>query len=162
MGSLEQHLLSVNVVLISVGAWFILWVLHKIWKGMDKNRWVSRFKPLYPAVLCQGLIWIPGALPPDQEPEIGGRILMALWCGFLASIGYQLIKRFLGQRGIDLPDKPDDLFPQSDKEDDKQNNDSDSDDSDNDADNDADDDESEDSESRTTPIETPIPRGAKK
>jgi hypothetical protein len=148
MGSLEQHLLNVNVVLISAGAWFILWVLRKIWKGMDKNKWVSRFKPLYPAVLCQGFVWIPGALPPEPEPTIGGRILMGLWCGFLASIGYQLIKRFLGQRGIELPDKPEELLPQTDKEDDKQEDDAD------------DDDEPEASESRDTPVETPTPRAA--
>jgi hypothetical protein len=68
--SLQEHLLNVNVFLISTAAWFLLWVLRKIWKGMDTNKWVSRFKPLYPALLCQVFVWLPGALPgPEQGPE---------------------------------------------------------------------------------------------
>ncbi|MHC4298873.1 MAG: hypothetical protein ACYS7Y_16470 [Planctomycetota bacterium] len=41
---------------------------------------------------------------------IGHRILMGLWCGFLASIGYQLVKRFLKPQGIVLPERPEDLM----------------------------------------------------
>jgi len=148
MNALEQQLLDVNVVLIAAGAWFLLWVLRKIWKGMDKIKWVARFKPLYPALLCQGFVWIPGALPAEPEPTIGSRILIGLWCGFLASIGYQVLKRILGRQGIDLPEKADDLLPVPSSEDDKQ-------------DDNTDDDEPEASESRDTPVETPIPRKAK-
>jgi len=112
MSALEQQLLNTNVVLMAAGAWFILWVVRKIWKGMDKIEWVSRLKPLYPAVLCQGFVWIPGAMPPDPEPTIGTRILMGLWCGFLASIGYQLIRRFLQKKAdVELPENPNDLVP---------------------------------------------------
>lgn len=114
MGSLEEHLLNIHVVLISTAAWFILWVLRKVWKGMDTIKLVHRFKPLYPALLCQGFVWIPGTLPAESAPTIGYRILIGLWCGFLASIGYQLIKRFLQPRGIDLPDKPEELLPSPD------------------------------------------------
>jgi hypothetical protein len=152
MASLEEHLLNLNVVLISVGAWFILWVLRKVWKGMDSIKIVKRLKPLYPAVLCQGIVWIPGALPAEPEPTIGTRILMALWCGFLASIGYQLLKRFLGQKGIELPDKPEDILPSSDSEDDQPEEDE------GDEKDDADADESEAKESRDTPVETPVPK----
>lgn len=150
MGSLAEKLLNENVVLMAAGAWFLLWVLRKVWKGMDRIEWVKRFKPLYPAIICQGFVWIPGAMPPETEPSIGSRIMIALWCGFLASIGYQLIKRFLGQKGIELPDKPEELFPQSDKEEDKRPEGE-----------DASSDEPETAESRDTPIETPIPRGFK-
>ena len=149
MESLEGQLLNLNVVLIAVGAWFILWVLRKVWKGMDSNKIVKRLKPLYPAVLCQGIVWIPGALPAEPEPTVGSRILMALWCGFLASIGYQLLKRFLGQKGIELPDKPEDLLPSSDSEDNQPEA---------EEDDDVGADEPEASESRDTPIETPIPK----
>jgi len=150
MESLEGQLLNLNVVLIAVGAWFVLWVLRKVWKGMDSNKVVKRLKPLYPAVLCQGIVWIPGALPAEPEPTVGSRILMALWCGFLASIGYQLLKRFLGQKGIELPDKPEDLLPSSDSEDDQPEAEDD--------DDDVGSDEPAAAESRDTPIETPIPK----
>jgi len=113
MGSLEQQLLNTNVVLMAAGAWFILWVLQKVWRGMDKIEGVKRLKPVYPAILCQGFVWIPGAMPTEPEPTIGSRILMGLWCGFLASIGYQLIKRFMSERGVPLPDNPEDLLPTS-------------------------------------------------
>lgn len=114
MESLEEHLLNVHVILIATAAWFILWVMRRVWKGIDTNHWVSRYKPLYPALLCQGFVWIPGALPVEQDPTIGYRILIALWCGFLASIGYQIVKRVLLPRGIELPDKPEELLPSPD------------------------------------------------
>lgn len=146
MGSLEQHLLNVNVVLIAAGAWFILWVLRKIWKGMDTVKLIKRFKPLYPAILCEAFVWIPGALPADPEPTVGSRILMGLWCGFLASIGYQLIKRFMGERGVKLPDNPEDLLPTS--EDDKP------------VSEESAAEEPSSRESAITPIATPVPRGS--
>lgn len=113
MESLEEHLLNVHVILISTAAWFILWTLRRVWKKIDTNFWLSRYKPLYPALLCQAFVWIPGALPAEQDPTIGYRILIALWCGFLASIGYQIVKRVLLPRGVDLPDNPQDLLPSS-------------------------------------------------
>lgn len=113
MGSLEEQLLNVNVILISTAAWFILWALRRVWKGIDTNDWVSRYKPIYPALICQGFVWIPGALPVQDVPTVGYRILMGFWCGFLASIGYQLVKRVLLPRGIKLPEKADDLVPSS-------------------------------------------------
>ena len=145
MESLEQQLLSANVVLMAAGAWFILWVLKKIWKGMSLIKWVKQFKPLYPAIICQVFVWIPGAMPDEPEPTLGARILMGLWCGFLASIGYQLLKRFLDRHGVVLPENPEDLVPDSDSEKNEQES-----------------EESSDSESRITPIETPIPRSVKK
>ena len=142
MNSLEQQLLSTNVVLIAVGAWFVLWVLSKIWTGMDNNKWVKHLKPLYPAILCQGFVWIPGALADEPVPTIGTHILIGLWCGFLASIGYQLVKRLLGQKGIELPDNPEDLIPGSESDNDKQPA-----------------NDPEDEKSTATPIDTPIPQG---
>ena len=111
MESLEEHLLNVHVILISAAAWFILWTLRKILKGIDTNHWVSRYKPLYPAFICQAFVWIPGALPAQQDPTIGYRILLGFWCGLLASTGYQVVKRVLLPRGIELPDKPEELLP---------------------------------------------------
>ncbi|MGD9381721.1 MAG: hypothetical protein PVI03_04680, partial [Candidatus Thorarchaeota archaeon] len=98
MGDLEQQLLNTNIVLMAAGAWFMLWVIRKIWKGMDKIKWVRKLKPLYPAIICQGLVWIPGAMPgitseTNIDETIAPRILTGLWCGFLASIGYQLLRR---------------------------------------------------------------------
>lgn len=116
MGDLEQQLLHTNIVLMAAGAWFIMWVIRKIWKGMDKIEWVKKFKPLYPAIICQGLVWIPGSMPgitsetPIDE-TIAPRILTGLWCGFLASIGYQLLRRLLERHGVDLPEDPRKLMP---------------------------------------------------
>ena len=111
MEFLEAQLLNVNVILISTSAWFILWALRKVWKGIDTNFWISRYKPIYPALICQAFVWIPGALPVQDVPTAGYRVLMGFWCGFLASIGYQLVKRVLLPRGIELPEKADDLLP---------------------------------------------------
>lgn len=116
MGDLEQQLLNTNIVLMAAGAWFVLWVVRKIWKGMDNIKWVRNLKPLYPAILCQGLVWIPGAMPgitaeTGVYETIAPRILTGLWCGFLASIGYQLLRRLLGRQGVDLPEDPSKLMP---------------------------------------------------
>jgi hypothetical protein len=141
MENLEAQLLNANIVLMAAGAWFALWVLRKIWKGMDRVVWIRRLKPLYPAILCQGFVWIPGAMPGTDlntavdDVTIGARILTGLWCGFLASIGYQLLRRFLSNQGVDLPSDPKDLVPSVPPE------------------------PGPNSDDRDTPIETPIPKG---
>ena len=106
MGELEEKLLSFHVIIIAAAAWLILWVLRKIWTGLDNINIVKKLKPIYPVILCEGFVWIPGILP---DATMGERILLAIWAGFLAAIGYQLIRRFLKPHGIDLPDNPDEL-----------------------------------------------------
>jgi len=96
-----------RVVMMAVGAWFVIWVLLKVFPAMSTNYWAKKLKPLYAVILCQGAVWIPGLLVEDAG--IGGRILIGFWCGFLASFGYQIAKRVLEPRGIDLPDDPDKL-----------------------------------------------------
>lgn len=96
-----------RVVMMAVGAWFVVWVLLKIFPAMGTNYWAKKLKPLYAVILCQGAVWIPGLLVEDAG--IGGRILIGFWCGFLASFGYQIAKRVLEPRGINLPDDPDKL-----------------------------------------------------
>ena len=109
MGELEAKFLNYHVVLMAVAAWIILWSVRKIWSGMDTNKWLKKLKPLYAAVLCSGFVWIPGVLP---EAEVGERILVAIWAGFLASIGYQLLRRFVRSKaGVELPEDPDQLVP---------------------------------------------------
>jgi len=110
MSDFEAQLLNMNVILIAAAAWFILWVLRRIWPGMNKIRWVKKLKPAYPALLCQGFVWIPGTMPME-DPTVGMRILIGLWCGFLASIGYQLIRRILSRQDVNLPEDPNQLMP---------------------------------------------------
>lgn len=106
LGDLESQLLHIHVVLMAIGAWFVLWAVRRMWKSMDSNTWVKRLKPLYPAVICQGFVWIPGILPGATTGE---RILMAIWAGILASIGYQIIRRVVGRVGVELPEDPNHL-----------------------------------------------------
>jgi hypothetical protein len=87
LGDLESKLLHVHVVLMAIAAWF---------------------KPIYPLVLCEGFVWIPGILP---QATVGERILTAVWAGILAAIGYQLIRRFVKKVGVDLPEDPNKLTP---------------------------------------------------
>jgi hypothetical protein len=108
LGDLESQLLHIHVVLMAIAAWFVLWALRKIWKGMDSIVWVRRLKPLYPLVLCEGFVWIPGILP---EATTGERILMAVWAGILAAIGYQMIRRIVKRVGVELPEDPGKLHP---------------------------------------------------
>jgi hypothetical protein len=109
MGELEQLLLNTHVVLMAIAAWVILWALRKVWSGFDKIGIVRKLKPLYAAALCEGFVWIPGVLP---EATLGERILIAVWAGFLSSIGYQLLQRFVQQKvGVALPENPDELEP---------------------------------------------------
>jgi hypothetical protein len=103
---LEEKLLNFHVVLMAGAGWFILWVLRKVWKGMDDIGFIKRLKPIYPIILCEIFVWIPGILP---DATFGEKILTALWSGFLAAIGYQLVRRFLRPHGIELPDNPDEL-----------------------------------------------------
>jgi hypothetical protein len=108
LGDLESKLLHIHVVLMAIAAWFVLWALRKIWKGMDNVEWVKRLKPLYPLVLCEGFVWIPGLLP---QATTGERILMAVWAGILAAIGYQLIRRIVRKVGVELPEDDRKLMP---------------------------------------------------
>ena len=109
MGELTEKLLSYHVLLMAIAAWIVLWSIRKIWSGMDGNKWVRKFKPLYAAALCEGFVFIPGVLP-DAVP--GEKVLIALWSGFLAAIGYQLLRRFVKVKtGVELPENPDELGP---------------------------------------------------
>lgn len=143
LGDLESQLLHIHVVLMAIAAWFVLWAIRRLWKSMDDIEWVRRLKPLYPTVLCQGFVWIPGILP---EATTGDRILLAVWAGILASIGYQIIRRFVKRVGVELPEDPNKLVD-SDKPEELPEPD----------DDDGDDDEGD---SRDTPPETPIPKKA--
>lgn len=46
-----------------------------------------------------------------EDPTVGSRILIGLWCGILASIGYQLIRRIFSRQGMNLPEDPNQLVP---------------------------------------------------
>ncbi len=107
MDELAARLLNEYIVLMSAAAWFIVWVLQKVFPVINRNHWARQLKPLYPAILCQGFVWIPGAV--EDGMAWGTRILIGFWCGFLASIGYQLIKRLASARGVELPDDPSQL-----------------------------------------------------
>jgi hypothetical protein len=104
MDDLTAKLLNEYIVLMSVAAWFVVWVVQRVFPVINTNYWAKQLKPLYPALLCQGFVWIPGAV--EDGTMWGSRVLVALWCGFLASIGYQLVKRLASTRGVELPDDP--------------------------------------------------------
>ena len=145
LGDLESKLLHVHVVLMAIAAWFVLWALRKVWKEMDSVEWVKRLKPLYPLVICEAFVWIPGILP---EATTGERILMAVWAGVLAAIGYQLIRRIVRRVGVELPEDSRKLMPSNDPppaiEDEDEGEDSDEDSSDEDSDEDKDKDKDRD------------------
>jgi hypothetical protein len=108
-GPLVEKLLHFHVVLMAIATWVILWSLRKMWNGMDSIVWVRRLKPLYPIVLCEGFVWIPGVLP---DYTTGERLLMAVWAALLSAIGYQLVHRFVKDKtGIELPKDPNELVP---------------------------------------------------
>lgn len=107
MDDMVATLWNSYVVLMAIGAWFVVWVLQKVFPVFNTNYWLRKFKPLYAVALCQGFVWIPGALADGAG--LGERILVGFWCGFLASFGYQIAKRVLEPRGISLPDDPDTL-----------------------------------------------------
>jgi hypothetical protein len=141
LSDLESQLLNIHVILMAVAAWFVLWAIRRLWKTMDDNVWVRRFKPLYPTFICQGFIWIPGILP---DSTVGERVLMAVWAGILASIGYQIIRRIVVRVGVQLPDDPNELVDSSTEKPDAEKADA----------------EEESSDDRDTPPETPIPKKA--
>lgn len=107
MDDMVATLWNSYVVLMAIGAWFIVWVVQKVFPVFNTNRWLKKFKPLYAVALCQGFVWIPGALADGAS--LGERILVGFWCGFLASFGYQIAKRVLEPKGINLPENPDAL-----------------------------------------------------
>ena len=137
LGGIEAQLLHIHIVLMSIAAWFVLWAIRRMWKSMDDIEWVRRLKPLYPTVLCQGFVWIPGILP---DSTTGERILMAIWAGILASIGYQMIRRIVVRVGVELPQDPNQLVDNVKTEDPE--------------------DDEDDEDDRDTPAETPIPKKA--
>jgi hypothetical protein len=107
MDDMVATLWNSYIALMAIGAWFVVWVLQKVFPVFNTNYWLRKFKPLYAVVLCQGFVWIPGAIA--DSAGWGERILVGFWCGFLASFGYQIAKRVLEPRGINLPDDPDKL-----------------------------------------------------
>jgi hypothetical protein len=107
MDDMVATLWNSYIALMAIGAWFVVWVLQKVFMIFNTNYWLRKLKPLYAVVLCQGFVWIPGAMAAGAG--WGERVLVGFWCGFLASFGYQIAKRILEPRGINLPDDPDKL-----------------------------------------------------
>jgi len=154
MEELEQKLLNEYIVLMSVAAWFITWVLQKVLPVINTNKHLRQLKPLLAPILCQGFVWIPGAV--EDGTTIGEHILIGFWCGFLAAFGYQLAKRILGARGVTLPDDPAQLDKangaKAEEPGDKASE------SEEDADDSEEKTEEKESSGRPTPKETPIPK----
>lgn len=155
MEELEQKLLNEYIVLMAVAGWFITWVLQKVFPIINTNKYLRRWKPLFAPILCQGFVWIPGAVEADAS--IGEHILVGFWCGFLAAFGYQLAKRLLGARGVTLPDDPAQLGQASTAKTEDAKPSEESSESD-DADDEEDKSDEKESSGRPTPKETPMPR----
>lgn len=111
MDKITAVILSWQAVMLSFAAFAILGVVRgmgtkkkdgKVVGGWAQHRLFKMFLPLYPYVLCLGLVFIPGIpLPEKLTGALGAKLLYAIWCGWFSDKVYQVIKSVL-EKGFNM------------------------------------------------------------
>jgi hypothetical protein len=74
----------------------------KVVGGWAQSRPFRMLLPVYPYVLCLGMIFIPGVpLPEKLGAALGAKLLFALWAGWLSDKSFEIVKRIL-EKGFNV------------------------------------------------------------
>jgi|WetSurSiteA1Bulk_404760.scaffolds.fasta_scaffold13999_2 hypothetical protein len=117
MDKITDVLINWQVLLISFAVFAVLGVLRAVGTkkdpktgaalgGFAENTWFKRFLPIYPYLLSVGLVFIPGVpLPELVGTALAVKILFAIYAAWLSDKVYQIIKKYLDERGIHIEAK---------------------------------------------------------
>jgi len=114
---LTDLLITIPNLAIMVAAGIIMSVLRKMLPELFKKKYVARGLPLYPILLCIGLIWIPGFRPTMVVGEtsvpmsVGATLVLALILGGLVGHVYKILFQTVLGRGVAASSKPDEDSP---------------------------------------------------
>lgn len=98
-----DEMFALPIMLLALGAMIIIYVLRRVVPKIDQNKVAKRLMPLYPMVICIPVALIP-QFPLADDPV--SRILMGLWAAFLSQFAYQLVRKVLAGKGINIPADP--------------------------------------------------------
>ena len=74
----------------------------KVVGGWAQHRIFKMLLPIYPYVLCLGVVFIPGIPLPEKLPAaLGAKLLYAVWCAWFSDKVYQVIKSVL-EKGFNM------------------------------------------------------------
>ena len=91
------------ILLLALGTMVVLQVLRKVVPQINTTPALRRFVVLYPFVICVPLSLIP-AFPIASDTV--SRILVGLWAAFFSKIVYEIIRKVVLARGIEIPKTP--------------------------------------------------------
>jgi len=112
MDKITAVMLSWQAVLLAFAAFAILGVVRgmgtkkndkgDVVGGFAQHRAFKMLMPIYPYLLCGGLVFIPGIpLPEKLTATLGAKLLYAVWCGWFSDKVYQVIKSVL-EKGFNM------------------------------------------------------------
>lgn len=113
LDKLTDVLINWQVILLSFAVFAILGVIRavgtkkdkdgKVIGGFAENTWFKRFLPVYPYLFSLGIVFVPGVpLPEIVGKTLAVKILYGIYAGWLTDKVYQIIKKFLEERGVHL------------------------------------------------------------
>lgn len=113
LDKLTDVFINWQVILLSFAVFAILGVIRtvgtekdkdgKVVGGFAENTWFKRFLPVYPYLFSLGLVFIPGIPMPEAVGKtLAVKILYGIYVGWLTDKVYQIIKKYLEERGIHL------------------------------------------------------------
>lgn len=92
--TLTDILFTQENVIIMVATWVLISTARKMVPTFFGKRWVIRFLPAAPILICSALVWMPG-LRPDMG--WGGVVLLGVILGWGSGHMHKLVSRtFLG------------------------------------------------------------------
>lgn len=98
-----DQLFAWPILLLALGAMIIIYVVRRVVPQIDKSKLARRLMPLYPIAICVPVSLIPQF--PLAEDWVS-RVLTGLWAAFLSQFAYQLIRKVLAGKGINIPADP--------------------------------------------------------
>jgi hypothetical protein len=112
MDKITSVMASWEAFLLAFAAFAVIGVLRQVGTRKDSRKnviggWAQSrpFKmllPIFPYVICLGVIWIPGIpIPEKVGTAMGAKILFALWCGWLSDKAFEIVKRVL-EKGFNM------------------------------------------------------------
>jgi len=102
MNTLEEILLTPQVLVLAAGIFVFLWWIGKTPIGKTPtgktarlaSHWLWRtMLPMLPIAIGGAAAFLPGAVCADEPCQWGAKLLVGIWAGFIAAHGRKIAKR---------------------------------------------------------------------
>lgn len=122
MDKMAEIFLNWQVLLISFATFAVVRLLRalgtqrdpktkEVTGGWAEHYWFRRFLPIYPYAISFALCFLPGVPMPEvvvTGKTLAIKILYAIYTGWLSEKIYQIVKRFLEEKGVKIGDDAED------------------------------------------------------